>query len=56
MDDSAIISDENIDGEAKSNDGEAKSNDEEAKAVPKIFNEKKATYKHKIFIFYLHFH
>ena len=35
---------------------EAKSNNEEAKTVPTNFNEKGATAKDKISIFYLHFY
>ena len=35
---------------------EAKSNNEEAKTVPTNFNEKGATVKDKISIFYLHFY
>ena len=39
MDDSAIMCDEIIDAEAKSND-KAKSNDEETRTIPTNFNEK----------------
>ena len=44
MDDSAIMCDEIIDAEAKSNSN-AKSNEEEAKPVPANFNEKNITCK-----------
>ena len=45
MVDSTIICDEFI-----------KSKDEETQTVPTNFNEKKVTYKPKIFIFHLHFY
>ena len=48
MDDSAIICDEIVDREGKSND-------EETKAVPKNFNEKKATCKTQNFYILLTF-
>ena len=47
MDDSTIICEEIIDPGTKSNNEET---------VPPNFNEKKATLKHKIYIFYLHFY
>ena len=48
MDDSVIICDESTDDDTDA-DAEAKSNDEN-------FNEKKATCKTQIFMFYLHFY